>query len=158
AITEPAADPADEASLRSDRRARRHREMLAVACAVCLLAFLLHEVSGGRVAVRGLPQFPLPQTCGSRLWLGMRCPGCGLTRSVIHLGELDWQAFWRAHRLGVLFAVLILFQTPYRLYSLNRPRQPIFSSFWLAATGYALIAALVLNWLFDLATGHWTAP
>ena len=79
-----------------DRRLKRHREVLAIACVVCLLAFLLHELPDGRVAVRGLPQFPLPQTCASRAWLGIRCPGCGLTRSIIHLAEGDWQASWRA--------------------------------------------------------------
>ena len=77
-----------------------------------LLAFLLHELPDGRVAVRGLPQFPLPQTCASRAWLGLRCPGCGLTRSIIHLAEGDWQASWRDHRLGGLLAVVIAASDP----------------------------------------------
>jgi hypothetical protein len=132
--------------------------MLAIACAVCLLAFLLEEIPGGQVAVRGLPEFPLPQTCGSRMWLGLRCPGCGLTRSILHLAEFDWQASWRAHRLGALFAVVIVFQIPYRLHSLYHTGRPMLSSVWLTALGYALITALVLNWLFDIAAGRITAP
>src|SRR5262245_20804460 len=77
---------------------KRHREVLVVACAVCVLAFLLTEIPGGHVAIRGLPQFPLPETCALRMWLGLRCPGCGLTRSIIHLAEGDWPSSWHAHR------------------------------------------------------------
>jgi hypothetical protein len=132
--------------------------MLVIACAVCSLAFLLQEVPNGRVAVRGLPQFPLPQTCALRAWLGLRCPGCGLTRSIIHLAEGEWSASWRAHRLGGLFAITILFQVPYRLYALRRPTHPLLPNFWLTALAYTLIASLVANWLVDLAAGRLISP
>jgi hypothetical protein len=81
-----------------------------------------------------------------------------LTRSVIHLAEGDWQASWRAHRLGGLLAIAILFQVPYRLYALHRPGRPLFSNLWLTAFAYALIAALVANWLWDLAAGRLISP
>jgi uncharacterized protein DUF2752 len=158
AMTEPGEGPEERPPSRPDRRLKRHREVLAIACAVCLLAFLLHELPDGRVAVRGLPQFPLPQTCALRAWLGIRCPGCGLTRSIIHLAEGDWQASWRAHRLGGLLAIVILFQVPYRLYALHRPGRPLLSNLWLTAFAYALIAALVANWLWDLAAGRLISP
>jgi Protein of unknown function (DUF2752) len=154
AMTEAGEGPDDDATSRPDRRLKRHREVLAIACVVCFLAFLLHELPDGRVAVRGFPRFPLPQTCTLRAWLGIRCPGCGLTRSIIHLAEGEWHASWRAHRLGALFAIVILFQVPYRLYALRRPRQPVLSNVWLATFAYALIATLVVNWLWDLAAGR----
>jgi hypothetical protein len=157
-IVEPAEELEDDPSFRPDHRLERHRNVLAIACGVCLLAFLLQEMPGGRVTLRGLPQFPLPQTCASRIWLGLRCPGCGLTRSIIHLAEGDWQASWRAHRLGGLFALVIAFQIPYRLYALRRPAQPLLPQFWLAAIGYALIVTLVMNWLWDLAAGRFVSP
>jgi hypothetical protein len=81
-----------------------------------------------------------------------------LTRSIIHLAEGDWQASWRAHRLGGLLAIVILFQVPYRLYVLRTPSQPLLSNIWLTAFAYALIATLVLNWLLDLAAGTLAAP
>ena len=84
-------------------RVRHHQQMLAVACAVVILAFALVEVSGGRVAVRGFTRYPLPESCLSRNLFGTNCPGCGLTRSIIHLAEGDWRASWRSHRLGGLW-------------------------------------------------------
>jgi hypothetical protein len=158
ALVESGAKPHDDPFSRPDQEFKHHRNVLAIACGVCLLALLLQEVPGGRVALRGLPQFPLPQACASRIWLGLGCPGCGLTRSIIHLAQGDWQASWRAHRLGGLFALVIAFQIPYRLYALRRPALLPLSNFWLAAFGYALIVTLVMNWLWDLAAGRLTSP
>lgn len=138
--------------------ATHHRRVLGIACAVWLLAFLLYELPDGRVAIRGLPRVPLPQTCASRVWLGLKCPGCGLTRSIIHLAEGNWQASWHAHRLGGLLAIVIAFQVPYRLYALRRPARPLFSTFWLTAMGCTLVGILIVNWLFDVAAGRLSSP
>jgi hypothetical protein len=131
-----------------------HRQMLAIACVVWVLAFLLVEVPGGRIAVRGIPWFPLPETCTSRTWLGVKCPGCGLTRSIIHMAEGDWRASWHAHRLGILMCLVIAFQVPYRLLSIRRPERPLIAARWQAVLGYALIALLVANWLVEVVAGR----
>jgi hypothetical protein len=135
-------------------RSRRHREMLAMACAVGILAFALQELPDGRVSFRGLTRIPLPETCFSRSWLGLKCPGCGLTRSIIHLAEGDWEASWRNHRLGGLMALLIAIQIPYRLLALRRSDCRSIGPHWQAVLAYALIALLVGNWLVELAAGH----
>lgn len=129
-----------------------------ISSAVVLLAFSLRELPDGRVALRGLPQFPLPQVCASRALFGFRCPGCGLTRSIIHLAEGDWRASWHDHRLGSLLAIVIASQIPYRLYALRRPGRPLPSPFWLSAIGYSLVAMLMINWLFDVAAGRLRSP
>jgi ethanolamine transporter EutH len=141
----------------SEGRARRHREVLAVACAVVILAFVLVEVSDGRVAVRGFTRYPLPESCFSRSLFGLKCPGCGLTRSIIHLAEGDWQASWGAHRLGGLMAAVIVFQVPYRLLALRRPDRPLIPTRWLVVFGYVLIGLLIGNWLVDLVTSQVTS-
>jgi Protein of unknown function (DUF2752) len=136
---------------------QRHRAMLAIACAAGILAFALQKLPGGQVSFRGLARIPLPQTCFSRSWLGLKCPGCGLTRSIIHLAEGDWEASWRNHRLGSLMAVVILVQIPYRLLALRRLDRPLIGPQWQAVLAYALIALLLGNWLVELAAGRLTA-
>jgi hypothetical protein len=151
---EPA--PMSECASENENLLRHHRRVLAIACAVWVLAFALEEVPDGRVSVRGLPQIPLPQTCASRIWFGMRCPGCGLTRSVIHLAHWDWKSSWRSHRLGGLLALVIALQIPYRLLALKRPDRPMIEPRWQAVLAYALIALLLGNWLVDLMAGRVT--
>ena len=146
----PGPDVADEPARPSRSSVRYHREMLAVACAVVILAFLLVEVSNGRVAVRGFTGCPLPECCLSRRLFGLKCPGCGLTRSIIHLAEGDWRASWRSHRLGGLIAALIVLQIPYRLMALRRPDRALIPVRWLVVFGYVLIALLIGNWLMDV--------
>ncbi len=113
-------DP-DRPAKPGESQARRHREVLTVSCIVAVLAFALVEVPGGRVAFRGLRAYPLPPSCVSRSLLGLNCPGCGLTRSIIHLAEGDLLSSWRCHRLGMLMAAVLIFQIPYRLLALRRP-------------------------------------
>ena len=97
---------------------------------------LLQELPDGRVVVsRACRRFRLPQTCFSRSWLGVKCPGCGLTRSIIHLAEGDWQASWRDHRLGGLFAIVIALQIPYRLLALRGRTARCSSPRWQAVLG-----------------------
>jgi hypothetical protein len=143
-----------EPSRTAATQARRHREVLAISAAVLMLAFALVEVPGGRVAVRGLAGHPLPPSCVPRALLGIQCPGCGLTRSFIHLAEGDWRASWRSHRLGVLVAAVVAFQIPYRLLALRRPGRPPIPPRWQARLGALLIALLIVNWLADVVTGR----
>jgi Protein of unknown function (DUF2752) len=133
---------------------RRHREVLAASLVVLALAFALVEVPGGRVAVRGLTGYPLPPSCASRTLLGLKCPGCGLTRSFIHLAEGDWSASWRCHRLGGFLAAVLIFQVPYRLLALQRPDRPLIPARWQGPLGVALIVLLIVNWLADVVTGR----
>ncbi len=146
--------PLSECRAEPSRLTGRHGEVLAIACLVWALAFVLVEVPGGRVAVRGLSQFPLPESCTSRTWLGVKCPGCGLTRSIIHLAEGDWRASWQSHRLGILMGVVIAFQIPYRLLSLRWPEHPLIAPRWQHIFGYALIALLFANWLVEAVAGR----
>jgi hypothetical protein len=138
----------------NDDRVRHHRRVLAIVCAVIGLACALQELPDGRVSFRGLPQIPLPQACASRIWFGFRCPGCGLTRSVLHLAEGDWKASWDDHRLGGLMAVVIALQVPYRLIALRQPDHVVIGPRWQTLLSYALIALLLGNWLVDLAAGR----
>ncbi len=124
--------------------------MLAITCGIVILAFALVEVSDGRVAVRGFTGYPLPHGCMSRNLFGLNCPGCGLTRSIIHLAEGDWRASWRNHRLGGIMAAVIVFQIPYRLLALRRPDRPVIPTRWLVLSGYLLIAMLFGNWLLEV--------
>jgi hypothetical protein len=128
----------------------RHREMIGVATLALILAFSLEVRPDERVAIRGLSDYPLPHTCASRAWFRLDCPGCGLTRSMIHLAHGHWTAATRVHRLGPLLATALLLQFPYRLYCLRRRELEPFGRLFPYLFGNVLIIALIGNWLYGL--------
>ena len=79
---------------------------LAQVAASRTLSFLS---AAGLVAAALLPPggLGLP-LCQFRVWTGLPCPGCGLTRSLIGVGHLDLDRAWTFHPLGPLLAVGML--------------------------------------------------
>jgi hypothetical protein len=128
----------------------RHREMLVLSSLIVLLAVVFEVRPDDRVMVHGLANYPLPPTCLSYEWFGIRCPGCGLTRSFVHLAHGNWSASWRTHRLGWLMAAAVLLQFPYRILALTRGGQSPLGTRIPVLFGHLLIALFVGNWLLLL--------
>ena len=95
-------------------------------------------------------EFAVPPLCLSRSCFGVSCPGCGLTRSFIHLAHADWDASWKCHRLGWLLAAMLVLQVPYRIHGLRHPDNPLLSAGWRIWITRILIALLIGNWLVGL--------
>jgi hypothetical protein len=148
-----AADEADELAGDAHRARteaqllRRHRQMLSIACAVLVLSLVLRMRSDDHAALAFLPDWPIPSLCPSQTIFDVDCPGCGLTRSFIHLAHGDWHRALSKHRVGWLVALAVVLQIPYRLTALlGRNPQPLgqrFPKFF----GVALIVALIGNWV-----------
>ena len=49
-------------------------------------------------------EFPL---CPTRLFMGVPCPGCGLTRATLALLQLDFAAMWRFHPLAPVMTPIV---------------------------------------------------
>jgi hypothetical protein len=123
--------------------------MLAAAIGIVILAPLMEVRDDQRVAFRGWSAFPAPEFCMARAWFGTTCPGCGLTRGMIHLAHAEWSAAFEVHRLSGLMAFAILIQVPYRIYCLRTGRVP-FGSRVPNVFGSFLIASLFINWVVGL--------
>jgi hypothetical protein len=134
----------------SNVRQSRHRMMLAVACGTVFLALVLRVRSDQRVEFALWPGLPMPVTCWSRSLFGCKCPGCGLTRSLIYLAHGDWRASLAMHRLGIVMALSILAQFPYCAAGLfwkkDYPLGRVFASIF----AWTLICLLIGNWLWEM--------
>ena len=83
---------------------------------------------------------------------GVRCPGCGLTRSLVHFADGDLRSSYELHRLGWLFGVLVLLQFPYRAIALlGRNWHPI-GKRAPQIIGAVLIALLIGSWLLEVSS------
>jgi hypothetical protein len=123
--------------------------MLVIACLVVAASVLLEAEGNTEVVLAALPQVVVPPLCVSRTWFGVRCPGCGLTRSFVHLAHGRWQASWQAHRLGWLLAGVVVLQIPYRIHQLRLPHCPLLSPSARARFSQCLIGLLIANWLLE---------
>lgn len=132
------------------RRRKRHRDMLVIAGVILCLSFLLQVRSDQKVEFSFLPGMASPETCLSRGLWGIPCPGCGLTRSFIHLAAGDPAASLAVNRVGWLLALAVVIQLPYRclmLYWLSSRGLPEPIPAWLiSGFGWILILALIINW------------
>lgn len=131
-------------------KAAHHRTILLLAVGIVAAAGVLQVLPSQRVALTGLSDYPLPHSCLSRSLFGWNCPACGLTRSFVHLFHGDVRSSWETHRLGWLFAAIVVSQIPYRTVALRRPtligrRRP-----WASAAIYAGLMLLILNWVVSL--------
>lgn len=76
----PASSAAESYSRTTDR------VILGLSLSVLGLALVL-SVRGEEQVIVPIAGRPLPGMCGSRMLLGVECPGCGLTRSFINLAH-----------------------------------------------------------------------
>lgn len=125
----------------------RHIEMLVIAVLAIAGSFVLNVGPEDRVHVRCLPTSPIPKTCLTRDLFGVDCPGCGLTRSFIHLAHWDWKASWKMHRLGWLLFLATLLQVPYRAQALLSKKGGVVPAWMANQFGRALIVLLIVNWV-----------
>ena len=152
----PTIEVDDTVSESCDHRATLRRShdvsLLLIAAAVLVLSFTLRVRADQRVELLGLSRFPAPETCGSRLWFGIECPGCGLTRGFIRLADGDWSGALALNRVTPLLALAVLAQIPYRLASLLAwpSARRLSDSVWPKAFGWVLVVALIGNWLLKL--------
>jgi hypothetical protein len=144
------ADESEHAKRRA-KLAQKHWGMLRASAFVVLMAFLLQVRPDHRVQFLWGPNIALPESCGSKIYLGIECPGCGLTRGFISIARGDFFQAWQFNRVSILLVIALLLQFPYRWWSLrqiHRGRIPDIR--WANWFGLSLIAVLIGNWLLKV--------
>lgn len=116
-----------------------------------ILALALEVRPDQRVAFPFLSDYPLPEACLSKRWLGWNCPGCGMTRSLIHLAHGRPRESFAVHHVGWMMAAAVLLQFPYRILALRRGQDTPLGDRFPLAFAITLAAALIVNWLVGLA-------
>lgn len=73
-------------------------------------------------------EFPLPTFCAFKLFTGLDCPGCGLTRAIVFAMNGQFYQSYLLHLWGIPLAALLLLQIPYRVFLLLFDRRlPLFT-------------------------------
>lgn len=139
-----------------------------IACSIWLAGPLLVlglslflSVGEGR-QVTWLPGLALPEICALHAHLGIDCPGCGLTRSFIHLADANPRAAWRLNPVGIFLFLYVIVQIPlaavHLQVSLARrntvPHLLVQWTKWNERWLAVLMFALLVQWIIRLATGE----
>lgn len=100
-----------------------------------------------------VPLFSKVTFCSVRHFLGVDCPGCGLTRSFVRLTHWQVRESIDAHPLGLVVAVWLLYMMGRAAYACIAGRWPpeLLSQRqrdWLLGT---FVAALFIQWVVKLA-------
>jgi len=64
----------------------------------------------------------IPHVCLFQYFLGIPCPGCGMTHSLIAALHGDWLASWRANPMGIPLAAGLIGRPFFRLAARLRPQ------------------------------------
>lgn len=77
------------------------------------MSLVLTISSDGRVYLP-LVEVPLPESCLSRRFLGVDCPGCGMSRAFISITAGDWDAAGRFNSASFVMYLLVAIQIPWQ--------------------------------------------
>ena len=93
-----------------------------------------------------LPAIPM---CAFKLWTGMPCPGCGMTRSVVRLVHGDLGASLRFHPLGLFVGAFVAATGYGAARSLATGRDPVWEWFERRGSPLALgfVGAMLALWV-----------
>jgi len=98
--------------------ALRQRLPLSTSAGRAHLSFLLSNFA----ILLALPILPhIPHICLARTLLGIPCPGCGITHSVLAVGQFKFAAAWQSNPSGLALALGFLFQLTARPVALLFP-------------------------------------
>jgi hypothetical protein len=98
----------------------------------------------------------LPASCRMYVWLGVDCPGCGLTRSFVNMAEGQWRQAASVQPVGILLFLFTLCQIPLAavyIYRMRSNTKDLPNRMWSRCVGwnnYALIGLMValgLQWI-----------
>jgi hypothetical protein len=115
---------------------------------VILAAFLLHT-GQAREVLLPWSDIALPETCNFHSTFGLDCPGCGLTRSFIHLAHGRPAHALKLNPLSIPLFIYVLSQIPLATLHLYRV-QHIWLATWTRLNErmlIALIIGLALQWV-----------
>lgn len=90
--------------------------------------------------------------CCVRHFIGIECPGCGLTHSMVALASGDIQKSVSYHPLGIVIALWFAYHffRAAAMVSLRRPLPPLLSPKYRMFLMNAFIFAMMVQWIVKL--------
>lgn len=125
---------------------------------VCIgLAPCMSVGANRRVYLLGWSQ-PIPELCMAYSRFGIDCPGCGLTRTFVHLAHGQLTSAWQINPVGTFVFLFTCVQIPFGVAQLilrSRSRWVEAWGMWNDWGTALLVVALIVQWLVRLSERIW---
>ena len=124
----------------------------SIALAIIVMSFLMQCDGGSRVYLPGMTT-PMPETCSTKMMLGMNCPGCGLTRGFIAISDGDPARAWYFNPASWAVYAFVAIQIPWHAWQASRVMRgsgPVESN-WFYLAPVLVGIAILAQWLWRLA-------
>lgn len=128
-----------------------HLLFFSAAAAVLLLSCCMSVVGSSLVYLPGTT-IPLPESCTARLFLGIHCPGCGLTRALISISHGQFTDAWKFNPAGFVVYLFVLVQLPWQVSQMILILQgkPSVDALWIYILPITMAVLLLAQWLIRM--------
>ena len=124
-----------------------------IGSSLCLALALCMSVGDNRRVYFFRLSTPIPETCLTYSRFGIDCPGCGLTRTFVHLAHAQFADAWRLNPVGCFMFLFACVQIPMGIAQLVFRVRNRWLERWGSWNDWAtagLLIALLLQWLVRL--------
>ena len=124
-----------------------HRIMLTGSAIIILLSFLMKTNDSNQVFLPGVP-VALPESCATKMYLGIDCPGCGMTRAFIRISAGQFKKAMQLNSASLVVYLFVAIQIPWhamQLLRIGNGSGPV-DSLWTIVPALAVIVTLVVCW------------
>lgn len=121
---------------------RLHFVLIALGL-VAVVRLMVSVGEHGRVFVAGLT---VPETCFAKIYFGADCPGCGLTRSMVHLAHGRFSDSVKANPGGAMLAVFACLLLA-RMWFPEASHKRLPSDRILISVVAAFVVTILVNWI-----------
>ena len=126
-----------------------HGIILTGSVVIMLLSFLLKVNDSNQVLVPGVST-PMPDSCLTKMYWGIDCPGCGMSRAFICISAGHFGKARQLNRGSFLIYLFIAIQIPWHAMQLLRVGWGIgaIDTWWTIVPALAVIVILVVSWIW----------
>ena len=92
--------------------------------------------------------WPLPESCLTKQFIGMDCPGCGMTRAFIRIGHGQFAQAAQLNAASFIVYAFFVIQIPWHAMQLLRIRNGVgpLDRWWTVVPALIVIATMVGCW------------
>ena len=129
-----------------------HLIFFGMALFVMVMSFAM-SVNGTRFVYMPGALLPMPESCTTKVLLGIECPGCGMTRAFISISHGQFLRAWSFNPASFIAYPFVAIQLPWQLLQMRRlwRGQRSIDGFWIYILPLAMACAMLIQWLIRLA-------